>query len=134
MRKTLIALAFPILVLALPVSAPAQDAAAAQKYMLTWHERPGGSYEAYEAAQERILGLFKDFQIPDSIAVQSFVVRVGEYGGFMMIETNDLQSVHEFTSIFSMFSFDVEPVLDVMDAVSAEVKAIGYRHQVDSDG
>ena len=28
------------------------------KYVLTWWERPGGSYADYEAAQQRVLGVF----------------------------------------------------------------------------
>ena len=36
------------------------------KYVITWHERPAASFRDYEAAQERILGIFKDWQMPAS--------------------------------------------------------------------
>jgi hypothetical protein len=61
----------------------------AMKYMVTWNERPMGSAEAYEAAQKRILGVFSQWKMPDNLKVHQFLVRVGEYGGFMCLETDD---------------------------------------------
>ena len=53
--------------------------------------------------------------------------RVGEYGGYMIVETDNLTDIHYLTSVFAVFEFKVEPVVDVMDAVAAEVQAIEYR-------
>ena len=50
------ALPLALAALGAPGLAPAQEAA--PKYMVTWSERPGGSYAAYEEAQERVLALF----------------------------------------------------------------------------
>jgi hypothetical protein len=60
------------------------------KYVITWHERPAASFRDYEAAQERILGIFKDWQMPATI--QQFVVRIGEFGGYMIVETANQQT------------------------------------------
>jgi len=81
----------------------------------------------YEAAQERILGIFKDWQMPASLAIQQFVVRIGEYGGYMVVETDKPSDIHFVTSVYAAFDFKVEPVVDVVDAVAAEVQAIEYR-------
>jgi hypothetical protein len=97
------------------------------KYVITWHERPAASFRDYEAAQERVLGIFKDWKMPASFAIHQFVVRVGEYGGYMIIETDRPTDVHYVTSVFAVFEFKVEPVVDVMDAVAVEVQAIEYR-------
>jgi hypothetical protein len=97
------------------------------KYVITWHERPAASFRDYEAAQERVLGIFKDWKMPASFAIHQFVVRVGEYGGYMIIETDKPTDVHYVTSVFAVFEFKVEPVVDVMDAVAVEVQAIEYR-------
>ena len=112
----------------------AQEAgeAAAPKYLVTWFERPNGSPEAYEAAQERVLQLFGGYEIPASLDVQQFLVRVGEYGGYMVVATDDLAALHEFTTTFAVFAFEVQPVLEVMDAVAAEVAAVEYRRSVDA--
>ena len=59
--------------------------------------------------------------------MHQFVVRVGDYGGYMIIETDRPTDIHYVTSIFAVFEFKVEPVVDVMDAVAVEVKAIEYR-------
>jgi hypothetical protein len=57
----------------------------------------------------------------------SFVVRVGDYGGYMVVETDQPADIHYFTSVFAVFQFKVEPVVDVMDAVAVELQAIEYR-------
>ena len=74
-----------------------------------------------------VLGIFKDWKMPASFAIHQFVVRVGEYGGYMIIETDKPTDIHYLTSIFAVFEFKVEPVVDVMDAVAVELKAIEYR-------
>jgi hypothetical protein len=55
------------------------------------------------------------------------VVRVGDYGGYMVVETDQPADIHYFTSVFAVFQFKVEPVVDVMDAVAVELQAIEYR-------
>ena len=97
------------------------------KYVITWHERPAASFRDYEAAQERILAIFKDWQMPASFKIQQFVVRVGEFGGYMIVESDKPTDIHYLTSVFAAFEFKVEPVVDVMDAVAVEVQAIEYR-------
>lgn len=124
------------LIAALGLTAPAvaqdEGAPAGQKYVVTWTDRPVGSYQEYEAAQARILQLFQGYPIPDSLDIQQFVVRLGEYGGYMVVQTDDLSAMHEFFSVFGTFRFKVEPVLDVMDAVAAELGAIEFRNRLDA--
>jgi hypothetical protein len=97
------------------------------KYVISWRERPAASFRDYEAAHERVLTIFKDWKMPASFAVRQFVVRVGDYGGYMIVETDKPADVHYFTSAFAVLEFKVEPVVDVMDAVAVEVQAIEYR-------
>jgi hypothetical protein len=98
------------------------------KYVISWRERPAASSRDYEAAHERVLEIFnKDWKMPASFTMHQFVVRVGDYGGYMIVETDKPTDIHYFTSIFAVFEFKVEPVVDVMDAVAVEVKAIEYR-------
>ena len=97
------------------------------KYVISWRERPAASAKDYEAAQERVLQIFKDWKMPASFTMHQFVVRVGDYGGYMVVETDKPTDIHYVTSIFAVFEFKVEPVVDVMDAVEVEVKAIEYR-------
>lgn len=55
------------------------------------------------------------------------MIRVGDYGGYMIVETDKPTDIHYFTSFFAVFEFKVDLVVDVMDAVAAEVAAIEYR-------
>jgi muconolactone delta-isomerase len=100
------------------------------KYVLTWWERPGGSHADYEAAQKRVLSVFQKWQIPESLIFHQFLVRVGEFGGYAVVETDDLAELEKATTIFAVFQFRVEPVLDVMDAVAAQAEGIAWRDSV----
>ncbi len=97
------------------------------KYVISWRERPAASAKDYEAAHERVLEIFKDWKMPASFSVLQFVVRIGDYGGYMIVETDKPTDIHYVTSFFAVFEFKVEPVVDVMDAVAVEVQAIEYR-------
>lgn len=97
------------------------------KYMVTWHERPAGSAAEYEAAQKRILALFQKWDMPKSLKFSEFLVRVGEFGGYAVIETDNPADIQRLTSAFAAFQFRVEPVMNVMDAVAAESAAIEWR-------
>ncbi len=97
------------------------------KYVLTWWERPCGSFVDYEAAQKRILEVFQNWEIPQSLTFHQFLVRVGEFGGYAVLETDDLAEVQKATTIFAAFQFRLEPVLDVSDAVAAENEGIAWR-------
>jgi Protein of unknown function (DUF3303) len=97
------------------------------KYVLSWRERPAASSKDYEAAHRRVLQIFnKDFKLPASFKMHQFVVRVGDYGGYMIIETDKPTDIHYLSSIFAVFEWKVEPVVDVMDAVAVELKAFEY--------
>ncbi len=61
------------------------------KYVLTWWERFSGSYAEAESAQERVIDVFAQYEIPESLNIIEFVVRVGEYGGYMVVETDTSQ-------------------------------------------
>jgi hypothetical protein len=100
------------------------------KYVISWFERPQGSPADYEGAQKRILDMFRQWHMPESLKIQQFLVRVGEFGGYMVVETDDPQAIHRLTSTFAAFQFRVEPVMDIADAVSAEVEAIQWRESL----
>src|ERR671913_292553 len=84
------------------------------KYVLTWWERPGGSYADYEAAQKRVLNVFQNWEMPESLDIHQFVVRVGEFGGYAVLETDNVADVQKLTTTFAVFQFRLEPVMDVM--------------------
>ena len=97
------------------------------KYVLTWWERPGGSAADHEAAQKRLLGIFQNWEIPESITFHQFLVRVGELGGYAVLETDDLAELEKTTTIYAGFRFRLEPVLDVEEAAAAQTEGIAWR-------
>jgi Protein of unknown function (DUF3303) len=97
------------------------------KYVLTWWERPGGSAADHEVAQKRILDIFQKWEIPETLTFHQFLVRVGEFGGYAVLETDDLAEVEKAIAIYAAFQFRLEPVLDVEEAVAAQAEGIAWR-------
>lgn len=97
------------------------------KYVITWWERPTGSAADYEAAQKRLLVIFQQWEMPASLQFQQFLVRVGEMGGYAVLETDQPADIHRVTTAFAAFKFRVDQVLDVGEAVAAEAAAIAWR-------
>ena len=56
------------------------------QYMITWNERQQGSPIEYENAQKRILEVFSPWKAPANFKIHSFVIRVGDWGGYMLME------------------------------------------------
>lgn len=103
------------------------------KYVMVWRERAWGSSADAEAAQERVLEIMQNWAPPESISIVQFLVRVGEYGGFAVLETDDLEALHKLTSIFAVFEFVIHPVIDVGMALSAEGAAVAWRNKLKTD-
>lgn len=124
----------------MPLSAPAAQsqptgpattlAGKPVKYMVSWNERPFGSAGDYEDAQKRILQLFQHWAMPVSLKFEQFVVRVGDWGGYAVVVTDDPGALHKMSSAFAAFQFKVETVMEVADAVAIELEAIGFRDGV----
>lgn len=97
------------------------------KYMISWFERPQGSAAEYENVQKRILEVFGQWQPPESFKIELFVVRVGEWGGHLLVECDDPTVVHKVCSTFPALEFQARPVVAIEDAVRVELEAIAWR-------
>jgi muconolactone delta-isomerase len=107
-----------------PVPAQLENA---MKYMITWNERSQGSPMEYENAQKRILEVFTQWKAPDNFKIEMFVIRVGDWGGYMLLDCDDPLAVHKFCSMLPSFEFQARPVVPVMDAVRVELEAMAFR-------
>src|SRR5204862_3204220 len=107
-------------------SSQAQEGAP-MKYMITWNERPQGTPIEYENAQKRILDVFSPWKAPANFKIESFVIRVGDWGGYMLMECDDPLEVHKFCSMLPAFTFEARPVVPVADAIRVELEAMAYR-------
>ena len=68
--------------------------------------------------------------MPESLTFHEFLVRIGEFGGYAVIETDKPEDIQKLTTAFAVFEFKLEQVLDVMDAVAIEVEAIDWRDSI----
>ena len=97
------------------------------KYVLNYRDRPSGSPAGYEGTQERVLSLFQKWKMPASLVIHQFVTRLGEFGGYIVLETDNPADIHLLTTVFAVFECKVEPVLDVAQSVAVELQAIQWR-------
>lgn len=97
------------------------------KYMSSWSERSQGSAMEYENAQKRILEVFNRWQAPVNFKIELFVVRVGDWGGYMLVDCDDPLTVHKTCSTLPAFVFEARPVIPIEDAVRVELEAIAWR-------
>lgn len=100
------------------------------KYLMRWTERSYGSAGDYEGAQSRVLEIMQHWKPPESVTIHQFVVSVGRFDGYAILETGDLAAVHQLTSTFAVFNFTVEPVMDVGEAMAAEAAAVAWRNSL----
>ncbi len=97
------------------------------KYMISWFERSQGSPMEYENAQKRILEVFRPWKPPANFKIEVFVIRVGEWGGHMLVDCDDPTTVHQFCSMLPAFEFQARPVIPVEDAIRVELEAMAWR-------
>ena len=63
----------------------------------------------------------------DSFKIEMFVIRVGDWGGYMLLDCDEPLAVHKFCSMLPAFMFEARPVVPVMDAVRVELEAMAFR-------
>ena len=56
-----------------------------------------------------------------------FVIRVGDWGGYMMLDCDDPTAIHKFCSMLPAFVFEARPVIPIEDAVRVELESIAFR-------
>jgi muconolactone delta-isomerase len=100
------------------------------KYMISWMERPQGSAIEYERAQQRILDVFRKWETPANFKIEMFVIRVGDWGGYMLADCDDPVAVHKFCSMLPAFEFQARPVIAIEDAVRGELEVMAWRDQL----
>jgi hypothetical protein len=64
---------------------------------------------------------------PANFKIELFVIRVGDWGGYMSVDCDDPLTVHKFCSMLPAFTFEARPVVPVMDAVRVELEAMTFR-------
>jgi muconolactone delta-isomerase len=89
--------------------------------------RPQGSPIEYENAQKRILEVFTQWKAPSNFKIELFVIRVGDWGGYMLLDCDDPTAVHKFCSMLPAFVFEARPVIPIDDAVRVELESIAFR-------
>jgi hypothetical protein len=71
--------------------------------------------------------VFAQWKAPANFKIELFVVRVGDWGGYLLVDCDDPLAIHKFCSTFPAFECQVRPVIPVMDVVQVELEAMAWR-------
>ncbi len=93
------------------------------KYMISWSERSQGSAIEYENAQKRILDVFRQWKAPANFHIELFMIRVGDWGGYMLVDCDEPVTVHKFCTMLPASEFQARPVIPIEDAVRGESRS-----------
>src|SRR5437660_12790706 len=97
------------------------------KYMITWNERPQGSPREYENAQKRIPEVFSPWKAPANFKIEAFVIRVGDWGGDMVMECDDPLEVRKFCPMLPASTFEARPLVPVAAPIRVELESMSCR-------
>ena len=100
------------------------------KYMLTSNERRRAHRSNMRMRKSGYLRCLPNGRPPSNFKIELFVIRVGDWGGYMMLDCDDPLAVHKFCSMLPAFVFEARPVVPVMDAVRVELEAIAFRDEL----
>ena len=64
---------------------------------------------------------------PSNFTIELFVIYVGDWGGYMLLDCDDPAAVHKFCSMLPAFVFEAGPVIPIDDAVRVELEVIAFR-------
>jgi hypothetical protein len=71
--------------------------------------------------------VFTQWKAPSNFKIELFVIRVGDWGGYMLLDCDDPTAVHKFCSMLPAFVFEARPVIPIEDAVRVELESINFR-------
>ena len=101
------------------------------KYVVSWTFRSFGAVAEQEASATRLLKVYSKWTPPASVTYHEFLGRIDGSGGYQVVETDSPADLAETTAKFAPFAdFQIEPVLDVTDAVGAAQAGIAFRESI----
>jgi len=99
------------------------------KFVLVFTTADGGSAAEREVAEKRSLQILSKFE--PSVQISEWVERVDGRGGFAVLQSDDAVAMTKDIAIWAPFlNFELYPVLDVMDATSAQQEAMDFRDSI----
>jgi hypothetical protein len=97
------------------------------KYMIEFAIRTAGlTYEDNLRNQEALLTAFEAWTPEEGLTVHAFLSHLS-YGGYILVETDDLGALNSFASKFHYWNdIKVVPVLDVSEGVAAGAASLAW--------
>jgi hypothetical protein len=101
------------------------------KFMVSWTVNAAGSVAEAEADVKRGLQLFSKWSPPVGLKMSEFVERIDGRGGYVVCETDDPALLLDGPAKFGVANtFEVVPVMDIMDAIPYAQEAIEFRDSI----
>lgn len=101
------------------------------KFLVSWTFNNSGSVAEAEADAKRGLQLFGKWSPPEGLKLTEFVARVDGRGGYVIAETDNPALLADGPSKFGVLNtFEVIPVMDIMDSIPISQEAIEFRDSI----
>jgi len=101
------------------------------KYLMSWKTRAQGTAQQNHEDGKSILATFAKWQAPADQKWSEFLSRIDGEGGFAVIETANQAGLMDGVSKFvTWLEFEIVPVVDIMDGVSALAAGAEFRESV----
>jgi len=96
------------------------------KYVLHFKARQGLSHTEVIEGTRRALEIFEKWEPPKGVNILQFVQAIDSTsGGWMIIETDNLEELYEDAVVFGAFNeHQLYPVIDIENAVPYEQRAL----------
>lgn len=99
-------------------------------YVMTWKKKRHGTSAEYEAGRTKVIELVRAWRQPDCVQIHQFVLKVGEPGGYVVFEADDLSNVAWETAAFAGLNVHIEPVINLDDALAGDGRVVEWRDAV----
>ena len=76
---------------------------------------------------------FASGKTPANFKIELFLIRVGDWGGYLLADCDDPVTVHKFCSMLPAFEFEARPVIPIADAVRGELEVMAWRDSLNFD-
>lgn len=103
------------------------------QWMITYGLRPEATWRGYDENVAGLLAAFVDWSPPEGVDLVAFVHRADAKGGWMLVESDDVEGPSEIVAQYLAFhDAEIFPVLPAGEMAQRLGTSMAWRHQVAS--
>jgi hypothetical protein len=101
------------------------------QWMITYGLRPESTWRGYDENAAGLLATFAKWAPPDGVEIVAFVHRADAKGGWLLVESADVDGPSEIVAQFLAFhDAEIFPVLPASEMAERLGATMGWRHDI----